>query len=117
MISCVFTHFNMVLILILVAFTLSKADDIVVGPVTITEDGVKQTRWVVAEYPKTATTNDTFVMVQHNGAVQIAKSNTSEWSADMYVEYKLHFISYFSGSNPQIPLESLIQLREINCTG
>ena len=63
-----------------------------VGPVTITENGQKVTRYAVSTYAKLASTDGSSIIIQHDGQVQIAANKSDTYSADMFQEYKLKVI-------------------------
>lgn len=60
-----------------------------VGPVTITENGEKVTRYAVSTYAKLASTDGSSIIIQHDGQVQIAANASDTYSPDMFQEYKL----------------------------
>eukprot|EP00486_Rosalina_sp_Unknown_P008843 CAMPEP_0201591470 /NCGR_PEP_ID=MMETSP0190_2-20130828/189644_1 /ASSEMBLY_ACC=CAM_ASM_000263 /TAXON_ID=37353 /ORGANISM="Rosalina sp." /LENGTH=317 /DNA_ID=CAMNT_0048049827 /DNA_START=49 /DNA_END=1002 /DNA_ORIENTATION=- len=60
-----------------------------VGPVTITENGQKVTRYVVSTYSPLASTNGSAIMLQHNSNVQIANTSTATYSPNIFQQYML----------------------------
>jgi len=60
-----------------------------VGPVTITENGQKVTRYVVSTYSPIASVNGSSIMLQHNSQVQIANTSASSYSPNIFQQYKL----------------------------
>ena len=62
-----------------------------VGPVTITENGVKATRYAVSTYAPLAKTDGSSIILQHDSQVQIVSnlSTNGNYTADIFQEYKL----------------------------
>ena len=62
-----------------------------VGPVIITENGVKVTRYAVSTYAPLAKTDGSSIILQHDSQVQIVSnlSTNGNYTADIFQEYDL----------------------------
>ena len=81
--------FPMLSLLIITISTIYSVNGELVGPVTITENGQKVTRYAVSTYATLAKTDGSSIILQHNSQVQIALNASSSYSPDIFQEYKL----------------------------
>ena len=77
---------------LLTVFIFSIVNAELIGPVTITENGQKVTRYVVAGWSGAGNVNGSSIIVNYDGNIQIAMNASSEYTPDMFVEYKLKVI-------------------------
>lgn len=64
-------------------------DKNLVGPITITEDGVPTTYYVMSTYPPSIQLSETAVSLPHNSGVQIAKWDNATYDPNMFAQFKL----------------------------
>lgn len=67
----------------------STVANIMVGSITITEDGQQVKRYVSSEYPPAITLSGNSLSLTHNSQVQIAETYSESWDPNMFKKYKL----------------------------